>query len=189
MKSKKLPDILTLKEERALLSQFNTKYFVPHRNMLIIKLALCTGMRISELINLKFSDISLDKNVFRIHIKNGKGGKDRIIFISPDMYNSLYEMHEKHDVISKWVFCTHKKQQLQDSYLRNMIKAKGKKAGVDRVHFHLLRHTYLTRIYNKTNDIRLTQEIAGHSDISTTMIYTHTAASAVRDAMTGERYE
>lgn len=179
-----LPEILTKKEEKALLAQFNTRYYTPHRNMLMIKLALATGMRVSELIKLTFRDITPSEGVFKIHIKQAKGKKDRMIFISPDMYKALYELHEKHEVFSRYVFSTHTKKPVLDSYLRRMIKEKGKKAGIPRIHFHLLRHTYLTRTYDKTKDIRIVQEIAGHASINTTMIYTHTSGEAVRAAMT-----
>ena len=179
-----LPEILTKKEEKALLSQFNTRYYVPHRNMLAIKLALVTGMRISELIKLKFQDITPSEGVFKVHIKQAKGKKDRMIFVSPDMYKALYELHEKHDVISKYIFSTHNKKPVSDAYFRRMIKKKGVASGIPRLHFHLLRHTYLTRTYDKTKDIRIVQEIAGHASINTTMIYTHTSGEAVRAAMT-----
>ena len=179
-----LPEILTKKEEKALLSQFNTRYYTSHRNLLMIKLALATGMRVSELIKLTFQDITPSEGVFKIHIKQAKGKKDRMIFISPDMYKALYELHEKHEVFSKYVFSTHTKKPVLDSYLRRMIKQKGIKAGIPRLHFHLLRHTYLTRTYDKTKDLIIVKEIAGHANISTTMIYTHTSGEAVRAAMT-----
>jgi len=181
-----LPEVLTKQEQRDLLAQFNTRYFTSHRNMLMIKLSLVTGMRISEIINLRFRDITPSDGVFKIHIKNGKGHKDRMVFISPVMYNDLYELHEKHDIISTLVFCTTKKKPVKDSYIRKMIKEKGKKIGLDRIHFHLLRHTYLTRVYDKTKDIRVVQDIAGHSSIATTMIYTHTSGAAIKEAMIGD---
>ena len=179
-----LPEILTKKEEKALLVQFNTRYYTSHRNMLMIKLALATGMRVSELIKLTFQDITPSEGVFKIHIKQAKGKKDRMIFISPNMYKALYELHEKHEVFSRYVFSTHTKKPVLDSYLRRMIKQKGIKAGIPRLHFHLLRHTYLTRTYDKTKDIIIVKEIAGHASINTTMIYTHTSGEAVRAAMT-----
>jgi len=180
-----LPEILTKKEEQSILSQFNTRYVTSHRNKLMIKLGLSTGMRISELINLKFEDISPQEGVFKIHVKHGKGDKDRMLFISPDMYLSLKELHNKHNLPGEGiVFPTNKGDKIKDAYLRNMIKRKGISAGVPRLHFHLLRHTYLTRTYTKTKDIRIVQEIAGHTSINTTMIYTHTSGEDIRIAMT-----
>ena len=65
-----------------------------------------------------------------------------------------------------------------------MIAMKGKKAGIEkRVYFHLLRHTYLTKLYGRTKDIRLVQEVAGHADIGTTQIYTHISGADVKQAM------
>lgn len=179
-----LPEILTPKEEQNLLSQFNTRYYSPHRNQLMIRLALKTGMRISELIALRFEDITPQEGVFKIHIKQAKGKKDRMIFISPKMYIQLSELHEKHYMPGTGiVFSTFQGGTVKDSYLRKTIKRKGIAAGIPRIHFHLLRHTYLTRAYIRTKDIRVVQEIAGHSSINTTMIYTHTSGEAVRAAM------
>lgn len=188
MKTKKrpLPEILTKKEEADLLQQFNHRYYTSHRNQLMIRMGLVTGMRISELIKLRFEDITPQEGVFKIHIKEGKGKKDRMIFISPKMFESLHELHDKHDMPEfNTIFCTLSGGKVKDSYLRKMIKEKGIAAGIPRLHFHLLRHTYLTRVYVKTKDIRVVQEIAGHSSINTTMMYAHTSGEAIRSAMTG----
>ncbi len=70
------------------------------------------------------------------------------------------------------------------TYIWKMMRQKAVKAGIEkRITFHSLRHTALTRLYEKTKDIRLVQEIAGHSDISTTMIYTHISGADIREAM------
>jgi site-specific recombinase XerC len=83
------------------------------------------------------------------------------------------------------VFTTLKGERpVQAQYLRRMIAAQAKKAGISkRVHFHLLRHTYLTRLYQQTKDIRVVQEVAGHSNIATTMVYTHVSGEDIREAM------
>ena len=82
------------------------------------------------------------------------------------------------------VFSTMKGEPIKTPYLRRMIAAKAKKVGIGkRVHFHLLRHTYLSRLYGRTKDIRVVQEVAGHADISTTQIYTHLSGEDVRRAM------
>jgi site-specific recombinase XerD len=183
---RRLPEILTEKEENSLLSQFNNRYYTSHRNRLMIRLALATGMRISELISLRFEDITPQAGVFKVHIKQAKGDKDRMVFISGKVYMNLIDMHEAHDFSGAGtVFPTTKGDMIKDAYLRKMIKRKGIAAGIPRLHFHLLRHTYLTRTYTRTKDIRVVQEIAGHASINTTMIYTHTSGEAVRAAMVG----
>lgn len=194
MKTRKLPDILTEDEETALLKVFNRRYPTAFRNRTMIKLALNTGMRIGDLVKLKWADIERDSG--RCHIKHGKGrktenyqGKDRVIFIKAEILSEMVDLAGKMGrKLAGLVFTTLKGKPVQDQYLRRMIGEKAKKAGIDkRVHFHLLRHTYLTRLYGRTKDLRLVQEVAGHADISTTQIYTHISGEDVRAAMLEEK--
>ena len=183
MKQRALPDILSPDEEKALLGQFNKRYGTSIRNRVMIALALNTGMRISDIINLKWNDIELDTG--RTHVKKGKGKKDRVIFIKAEILSSMVDQTAKmkRDRIGL-VFTTLDGKKVQDQYLRRMIAEKAAKARIKkRVHFHLLRHTYLTRLYSRTKDLRLVQEVAGHADISTTQIYTHISGEDVRCAM------
>ena len=178
-----MPDILTDDEEFRLLAVFNRRYPTGYRNFTMILLALNTGMRIGDLIKLQWSDIELDSG--RCHIKRGKGEKDRVIFIKPMVLSEMVDQAQKMDRdMSGLVFTTLKGDPVQDQYLRRMIAEKARKAGITkRVHFHLLRHGYLSRLYGRTKDIRLIQEVAGHADISTTMLYTHISGEDVKAAM------
>ena len=149
----------------------------------MILLALNTGLRVGDLINLQWQDIELDTG--RTHIKQGKGKKDRVIFIRPTVLSDMVNMSQKMDrELTGLVFTTLQGEPIKTPYLRRMIAEKARKAGINkRVHFHLLRHTYLTRLYAQTKDIRVVQEVAGHADISTTQIYTHVSGEDVRRAM------
>ena len=149
----------------------------------MILLALNTGMRIGDLVTLCWGDIELDTG--RVHIKKGKGSKDRVIFIRPAILSEMLNVCQKMGGEPEGlVFTTLKGEPIKTPYLRRMIAEKAKKAGIGkRVHFHLLRHTYLTRLYARTKDIRVVQEVAGHADISTTQIYTHVSGEDVRSAM------
>ena len=201
-KSRKLPDILTEDEEKALLGVFNRRYPTALRNRTMIALALETGMRIGDLIGnkataedretdkptgLRWEDIELDTG--RCHIKNGKGDKDRVLFIKAGILSDMVDLAAKMKRDrTGLVFTTLRGKPLYAQYLRRMIAEKAKKAGISkRVHFHLLRHTYLTKLYARTKDIRLVQEVAGHADISTTMIYTHVSGEDIRAAMLDEQ--
>ena len=186
MEKRALPDILTKGEERLLLSVFNERYPTSYRNRTMLLLALNTGLRIGDLIALKWEDIELDSG--RCHVKNGKGSKDRVIFVRPAVLSEMLDMSRKIGRDPKGlVFTTLKGEPLKTSYLRKMIAEKARKAGIKkRVHFHLLRHTYLSRLYGRTKDIRVVQEVAGHADISTTQIYTHVSGEDVRRAMLEE---
>ena len=182
MAKRQLPDILTPDEEKALLKQFNRRYPTSFRNRCMILLALNTGLRISELIDLQWSDIELDSG--RCHIKRAKGEKDRVIFIKPSLTSELVDLADKINDHTGLVFQTLKGQPVKAAYLRKMIKGKASAAGIQkRVHFHLLRHGYLSRLYKQTKDLRLVQEVAGHADISTTQIYLHVSGEDVRAAM------
>jgi integrase/recombinase XerD len=186
-----LPDILTEDEEKALLATFNRRYPTSERNRLMITMALKTGMRVGDLINLRFEDIERDTG--RIHIKQGKGKKDRVIFIGPALLSELIDLADRFDRKPEGlVFTTLPGADIKPSYLRPMIVNQAKKAGIapaKRVHFHLLRHTYLTRLYSQTKDLRLVQEVAGHANISTTQIYTHISGEDVRTAMLASQGE
>ena len=187
--ARKLPDILTPDEETALLGTFNKRYPTSERNRLMIALALNTGMRVGDLINLRWEDIELDTG--RTHIKQGKGAKDRVLFIRAEILSALIDLAERFGhKLAGLVFTTLKGADLKPSYLRDMIRNQAKKAGIytpkeRRVYFHLLRHTYLTRLYARTKDIRLVQEVAGHASIATTQIYTHVSGEDIREAMIG----
>ena len=180
---RKLPDILTPEEETALLAVFNRRYPTAFRNRTMIELALNTGMRVGDLVNLTWNDIELDTG--RCHIKQGKGKKDRVIFIKAEILSDMTDLAAKMNrERSGLVFTTIQGKSLYGQYLRRMIAEKAKKAGITkRVHFHLLRHTYLTRLYGRTKDLRLVQEVAGHAHIGTTQIYTHVSGEDVRQAM------
>ena len=78
-----LPDILTDAEEKMLLASFSTRWPTQRRARTMVRLALETGMRIGDILNLRFEDI--DAADGRCHIKNGKGGKDRVLYIRPSM--------------------------------------------------------------------------------------------------------
>lgn len=186
MGKRQLPDILTDEEEFKLLAVFNRRYPTSHRNFTMILLALNSGMRIGDLIKLQWSDIELDSG--RCHIKRGKGEKDRVIFIKPMVLSEMVDQAKRMNRdMSGLVFTTLKGDPVQDQYLRRMIAEKARKAGITkRVHFHLLRHGYLSRLYGRTKDLRLVQEVAGHADISTTQIYTHISGADVKAAMLGE---
>ena len=183
MRKRTLPDILTPEEEFKLLSQFNKRYPTSYRNRTMVLLAQNTGMRVGDLVNLQWEDIELDTG--RCHLKNGKGAKDRVIFIRPNILSDMLDMSRKMGREPMGlVFTTLMGEPTKTPSLRKMIADKAKKAGIGkRVHFHLLRHTYLTRLYAKTKDIRVVQEVAGHANISTTQIYTHVSGEDVRSAM------
>jgi integrase len=183
-KERRLPEVLNNDEIEALLALFNRRYPTSWRNQLMIKTALKTGMRISELINLKFEDLTPKGGMISAHLKKTKGSRHRVIWIQSEIYEDMLNLAEKMKRESKGsIFTTIKGDPVKDAYLRKMIAVKGLKATGRRIHFHLLRHTALTRLYSNTKDILTVQRVAGHADPKTSAIYAHVSGEDIRDAM------
>ncbi len=172
---KKLPVFLNEWEEKQLLNVFNLRYVSSHRNKVICLMMLKTGLRVSELISLEWKNIDLMAG--RINVINGKGNKDRILFISDETLDSLLKWKERQSSIwgkSTYVFSNRLGNRLVSRDVREMIMTYSKKANiVKNVSPHVLRHTFATNLLRKSKNIRLVQKALGHSDLSTTMIYTH----------------
>ena len=185
MKNRKLPDVLTEEEVKKLLNTPNKRYPTSYRNYCMMKLAIETGLRISEIIHLQVEHT--DWNTGKVFIKSGKGDKDRIIYVRNEMLDELKTLRERFNLSNTGtLFTTMKGDMLDTAYLRKMIKRMGAKAGITkRVYFHLLRHTFGSETYRATKDIRTLQEILGHSDVSTTMLYSTISNEDVKRVMTG----
>ena len=191
IKSRKIPEVLTDYEQRQLINVFNTRYFYPYRNQTMIELFLCTGLRLSEMTHLKWKDINLMTG--QLKVVQGKNSKDRILWISENMLNKLQIWKSKE--FEKFgrcelVFCTSSHNPIDSKTMDTMIKTYSKKAGITKhISCHTLRHTFATDLLKATKNIRLVQKALGHSDISTTMIYTHIVDDELEDALKNFRRE
>lgn len=185
MSKRKIPEFLTIEEQEALINVFNVRYFNSYRNKVMIQLFLNTGLRLAEMINLKWKDINLA--VGQLKVVQGKGSKDRIVWIGEDTLKILREYRTKQaDKLGmcEYVFVTNTNKQLDDRGIRRMIETYAAKAGITKsISPHTLRHTYATDLLRATKNIRLVQKALGHSDISTTMIYTHIIDDEYEDAL------
>lgn len=184
-RSKKLPVFLTAQEQQRLIKVFNERYIASQRNKAMCIILLKAGLRVSELINLQWRDIDMLSG--RLTVLDGKGGKDRILFISEETINTLSAWKERQ--VSEWgksiyVFCNRECHQLVQRNVREMIETYSKKALIDKkVSPHTLRHTFATELLRKSKNIRMVQKALGHSDLSTTMIYTHIVDDDFEQAM------
>lgn len=170
---KKLPKVLTAEEQRALVAQPNPRYVSGLRNRCLIRVALEAGLRAGELVALKPEH--LDMLTCRLVVREGKGAKDRVLWIADDLRDLIGRWLERRPA-SPWLFPTRGGGQLDTRYLRTMVKHYAVKAGLpesERVSPHTLRHTFATHLLRESKNIRLVQKALGHSDVSTTMIYTH----------------
>ncbi|WP_251980338.1 tyrosine-type recombinase/integrase [Salinibacter ruber] len=185
----KLPKILTEEETDRLLSEPNQRYFGPCRDYLFMRLMLKAGLRASEATSLRTEHIDLMSG--KLSVREGKGAKDRTLWVGEDLLGELQEWTERREgeVESPgFLLPTRKGTEVATSHLRRSVKRYARKAGieeVDRVSPHTLRHTFATRLYRETSNIRMVQKALGHSDLSTTMIYTHVVDEELEGAMKG----
>ena len=169
----KLPRVLTEEETDRLLVQPNQRYFGPHRDYLFMRLMLKAGLRASEATALQPEHLDLMSG--KLTIREGKGAKDRTLWIGDELRDEIGEWLDRR-AESEFLLPTRKGTRVATSHLRRSVKRYARKAGtgeVERVSPHTLRHTFATRLYRETGNIRLVQKALGHSDLSTTMIYTH----------------
>ncbi len=190
MTERKIPVVLTGDEQRDLLDQFNTRYVTTHRNKVMYRLMLNTGLRVSEVTALRWNNIDFDSN--KLMVREGKGAKDRTLWISEDISEDLREWRDRQaeelGERSKYVFTTMREgksgNRLSIQQVWETLKTYVRKAGIEKnVSPHTLRHTFATDLYRETKDIRLVQKALGHSDLSTTMIYTHIVDDELEEAL------
>lgn len=165
-KSRKIPVVLSQKEVLALISCTKN---LKHRA--IIAMLYSCGLRVSELINLKLSDINIDRR--QLHIKVAKGRKDRIVHLAdnfiPLLGNYYTSYQPKYFVFEGQEGGKYSAESIRQFLKRNTALAKIRK----RVTPHTLRHSYATHLLENGTDIRYIQVLLGHSRPETTMIYTH----------------
>jgi integrase/recombinase XerD len=188
----KLPKILTEEETDRLLSQPNQRYYGPNRDYLYMRLMLKAGLRASEATALRPEHVDLMSG--KLSVREGKGAKDRTLWIGEEMLSEIQDwMDRRSEEVDDVEACgyllpTRKGTEVATSHLRRSVKRYARKAGieeVDRVSPHTLRHTFATRLYRETGNIRMVQKALGHSDLSTTMIYTHVVDEELEGAMKG----
>ena len=127
------------------------------------------GLRVSEVINLRPGNINITKG--KLRVESGKGNKDRDLAI-PEYLIDLLNNWRKKRPESTYFFSTLKGKKLSIKHLQQMVKRYAGKAGINkRISPHTLRHTYAIQYYKQTKDIETLRRILGHSDISTTTIY------------------
>lgn len=180
---KKLPKVLTEAEQDALLAQLNPRYRSPHRNLVMLRLMLATGLRAGEVVALRPEHVDMD--TCRLVVREGKGAKDRVLWFSEDVRDALTGWLERRPD-SPYLFPTRDGGQLDTRYLRELVSRLAERAEIaehDKVSPHTLRHTFATDLYRETRDLRLVQSALGHASISTTEVYTHLVNGEVENAL------
>lgn len=173
---KKLPNVLSI-EEVDMLLDIKLEDEFDYRNKAMIELMYGTGLRVSELVNLDLNDVDLDKGYVRCF---GKGSKERIVPVGDIAlkYLKIYIM-EYRDSMKKGYLCdkiflnNHGKAISRHGFLY-LLKNIAKKQGIDKdITPHMLRHSFATHLLNNGADLRSIQVMLGHSNLSTTQIYTN----------------
>ena len=181
--NKNLPTVLSIEEVDKLLDiPLKTKY--DYRNKAMLEILYGSGLRISELINLTTRDVDFENAVIRCL---GKGSKERIVPINDYIIHYLKLYLDKRNLFlikgqNDYLFLNnHGKQMTRQGFLKNLQKILKEKNITNHVTPHTLRHSFATHILSGGADLRSIQLLLGHSDISTTKIYTHISHEKVRD--------
>jgi len=183
----KLPKIISGKDVRKLLNCINTNCPTGIRNYAILIMMYRAGLRVSEICNLGFADVNFDTGL--IYVQQGKGKKDRYVPMDNDIMASL-QAWLKIRPESEYLFCTLQGGHLDTRYVREVCYRLSTKAGVfiqdgtekKPVSPHKLRHTCFTELLREgTANVREIQQLAGHSSLNTTMIYTHVVLDELQE--------
>jgi integrase/recombinase XerC len=183
-KDKKLPNFIEYNElEEMIQSSLEGKN--KKRNNLIVELLYATGVRVSELVNIKINDIDFNDQSIRVM---GKGSKERIVYFGEYALNALNEYinDERKKTLknmdSEWLFPSKKEDHLSTRMIELIIDKIMKSVSVkSKVSPHTLRHTFATHLLNSGCDIRVVQELLGHENLVTTEVYTHITNEELRN--------
>ena len=180
-----LPKSLSEEEVEALLNAPNTDEPLGHRDRAMLELLYATGLRVSELINLKQSQINFNQGVLRIV---GKGDRERLIPLGEEAQRWLKNFIDgpRMEILlerqTDYLFPTRRGDRMTRQAFWHIIKRYAEKGGIrKKMSPHSLRHAFATHLLNRGADLRVVQLLLGHSDLSTTQIYTHVARERLKD--------
>ncbi len=190
-RAKSLPKFLTPQEVESILNGIEINTPAGYRNRAILELLWATGMRISELAGLNFSDLNLENNEITVF---GKGSKERIVLVT-DRAKSYLEryINTARGLVAKGfdvglaqsgspVFINNTGYRLQARTVRNVIKDVVDKIRLPKhVTPHVFRHSFATHLIENGADLRVVQELLGHASISNTQIYTHVSTKRLME--------
>ena len=181
---KALPNVLTV-EEVDLLLDIKTKTAFDYRNKAMLELLYGTGLRISEMLDLKLGDVDFENCIIRCF---GKGSKERIVPIGEYIIDSLNNYLEYgrnrllKNKVSDYLFLNNRGGRISRFSFFKILKALLRDKGIKKdVSPHSLRHSFATHMLENGADLRSIQELLGHSDIATTRIYTHITNKKVQN--------
>ncbi len=179
-----LPEVLSTAEVDLLEEAIDLSKWEGHRNRAIIEVLFSCGLRVSELTNLKLSNLYIEEQYIRVM---GKGSKERLVPISPRALDELNYWFADRNVMKikpgeeDYVFLNRRGQHLTRTMILIMIKRYAVEAGIKKtISPHTLRHSFATSLLEGGADLRAIQAMLGHESIGTTEIYTHIDTSTLR---------
>ena len=168
---KKLPSFLSYEEIRIVLDSIDTDNILSIRNKMIIELLYATGIRVSELRNIKINDIDFNNKSIKVF---GKGSKERIVFFGDYAYDAIKLYLDNGELKSEYLILNNKGKQISVRGIELIIKNVIDKACIKtKVSPHTFRHTFATHMLNNGCPLKSVQELLGHASLSSTEIYTH----------------
>jgi integrase/recombinase XerD len=170
-KEKRLPEVLTREEVSKLLNSAETR-----KSRLILSLLYSSGLRVSELVNLKPQDINFNENIG--WVRAGKGSKDRMFTLSPNLAGELREYLKKKEN-TKYLFS--QDEPLTTRNVQKIVKHVRHRSDIQKkITPHTLRHSFATHLLEAGTDIRMIQALLGHSSLNTTQLYTHVSSDQIK---------
>jgi len=176
---RRLPIVLSPEEVGRLLTSATN---IKHKALL--SLAYATGLRASEVVSLKLTDIDRDRMVIRV--EQGKGRKDRYVMLSPNLLELLrdwWRAARKRGLMhpgQPWLFPSYRGRHTSGRQLHRIVRLAAGRAGITkRVGVHTLRHSFATHLLEQKTDIRVIQALLGHKKLDTTALYTRVAIKAI----------
>ena len=185
---KPLPHSLTEADVECLLNAPETATTLGFRDKTMLEMLYATGLRVSELVNLTLDQISLRQGVVRIV---GKGNKERLVPVGEEAMDWMerYLSESRLSLLAgrqcSYVFVTNRGENMTRQAFWHIIKRHAQKSGISKtLSPHTLRHAFATHLLNHGADLRVVQLLLGHSDLSTTQIYTHIARERLKELHT-----
>ena len=181
----RLPKVLSEQQVEALLAAPDIETDLGQRDRAMLEALYATGLRVSELVGLKIHEVNFDMGVVRIF---GKGSKERLVPLGEDAIDwmRLYLTEARSSLLGKRssddLFITARGAAMTRQAFWQLIKRYALRSGIDpaRLSPHVMRHAFATHLLNHGADLRVVQMLLGHSDISTTQIYTHIARERLK---------
>jgi len=187
-KAKHLPDVISHEQAAALLDQPFAQTPAGQRDRTILEVLYGCGLRVSELCGLDQRDLALDEEVLRVL---GKGSKERVVPVMGTAASQLRSYLDtwREGLVGRTptpaVFLNVRGGRISRQSVHAIVERYGRLVGIEGLHPHTLRHSFATHMLEGGADLRIVQEILGHSDISTTQLYTHVDRTHVRMAYLG----